>query len=178
MELLFRDFFNYIGDSADRPELADTPYRVIKSWEKLYGGYAENPDRIFKLFKCDDNNELIILRDIDFYSTCEHHLLPFFGEIHVGYIPDGKITGISKLARVCELFARRLQLQERLVNNIADEIEKRLCPKGVIVTAKAQHFCMTSRGIQKQKTKMITTATRGLFKNHERRTEFFRMLSL
>ncbi|MDD4003893.1 MAG: GTP cyclohydrolase I FolE [Elusimicrobiaceae bacterium] len=178
MKRYVTDFMEYVGDDPARASLADTPGRVLRSWDKLFGGYRQDPARIFRFFECPENSDIVILKNIDFYSTCEHHLLPFFGELHIGYLPDGKITGISKLARLAELHARRLQLQERLVSDIADDIEKFLEPRGVIVTAQAQHFCMTSRGVQKQRTKMVATAARGLFKQQAHRAEFFSLLGL
>lgn len=178
MRRYITDFMNYVGDDASRASLIDTPARVLRSWEKLYAGYKQDPAELFRYFDKPENSDIVALKNIEFYSTCEHHLLPFFGEMHIAYLPDRRITGISKLARLVEVHARRLQLQERLVSDIARDIEKYLKPRGVIVTATAQHFCMTSRGVEKQRAKMVTTAALGQFRQPEMRTEFFSMLSL
>lgn len=166
----------YIGEDPTREGLSETPKRVVKSWSKLFGGYNQDPKQIIKTFKDGACNEMVILKDIEFYSTCEHHLLPFFGSINIGYIPDGQVIGVSKLARIVELYSRRLQLQERLCSQIADLLEKALKPKGVIVVAEAQHFCMTARGVEKQKSKMITSALRGVFDDIKPREEFLSLI--
>jgi len=167
----------YIGDNPEREGLVDTPERVIKSWSKLYGGYKEIPEEILKTTfiegKCD---EMVILKDIEFYSTCEHHILPFFGKVHIGYIPKDKVVGVSKLARLVECFARRLQIQERMTSEIADNINKVLDCEGVMVIVEAQHFCMTSRGVEKQRAKMITSAMRGNYERVEVRNEFLSLI--
>lgn len=147
-----------IGEDPKRDGLIDTPKRVVKSWEKLYGGYKEDPKKILaKTFK-EKSDQMVVLKDIEIYSTCEHHLLPFHGRCHVAYIPKDKVVGISKLARLAECFARRLQIQERLTNQIAQSIREALDPKGVGVVIEAQHFCMTSRGVEKQHSKMLTSS--------------------
>lgn len=153
----------YIGEDVNREGLVETPKRIRKSWEKLYGGYKENPEDILaKRFTPEANYPTpIILKDVEFYSTCEHHLLPFFGHISVAYIPNKEIVGISKLARLVECFARRMQIQERLTEQIAESIHRILQPLGVWVLCEAQHFCMVSRGVQKKEGVMITTAFRG-----------------
>lgn len=156
----------FIGENPGREGLLETPERVIKSWEKLYGGYKQNPEDIMKTFKEEDFDELVLLKNMEFFSTCEHHMLPFFGSMSIGYIPNGKILGVSKLARIAEIYCRRLQIQERLVSQIADGIEKYLNPLGVMVVAEAQHFCMTARGVEKQHSKMVTSAVRGVFKTN------------
>lgn len=173
-----RNIIRFIGDDPDREGLKETPGRMIKSWEKLFGGYEKKPEEVLKTaFKEGACDEMVILRDIDFYSTCEHHFLPFFGEVHIGYIPNGKVVGVSKLGRLVEVFARRLQIQERFTSQIADSIMEVLSPKGCIVIAKAQHFCITSRGVEKQRAKMITSAIRGCFKNFNTRQEFLSHVS-
>ena len=153
----------FIGEDPKREGLLDTPKRVVRSWDKLYGGYKENPKDILKTTFNENYDEMVLLKDIELYSTCEHHLLPFYGKIHIAYIPDKKVVGISKLARLAECFSRRLQIQERLVNQIADALQEILQPKGVAVICEAKHFCMTSRGIEKQNSNMITSALRGAF---------------
>lgn len=168
----------YIGEDPTREGLLETPNRVIKSWDKLYGGYKEKVEDILKTFHEGSCDEMVILKDISFYSTCEHHLLPFFGQVHIGYIPDKKVLGVSKLARVVEIFARRMQIQERMTAQICDSIMKWLEPKGCIVITEAQHFCMQARGVEKQKSKMITSAIRGVFKDKDSgaREEFMRFI--
>lgn len=167
----------YIGDNPDREGLLQTPERVVRSWERLYGGYKQNAKDVLKTSfvegACD---EMVILKEIEFYSTCEHHMLPFFGKVHIGYIPNGKVVGISKLARLVEVFARRLQIQERLSTQIADSVMAELQAKGCMVIIEAQHFCMTARGVEKQQSKMMTSAVRGCFKDSNTRSEFLRLI--
>ena len=167
----------FIGDDPKREGLIGTPERVIKGWGKLYSGYKQNAADILKTTfingKCD---EMVILKDIEFYSTCEHHLLPFYGKIHIGYIPQDKVIGISKLARLTECFARRMQIQERMTAQIADAIMSNLKPLGAMVIAEACHFCMKARGVEKQNSRMITSAIRGVFKNIEVRNEFMQLI--
>jgi len=172
-----KDLLSYIGDDPEREGLKETPNRIIKSWEKLYGGYDKNPEDILKTtFTEGSCNEMVILKDIEFYSTCEHHMLPFFGKIHIGYIPDKKVVGISKLARLAEIYSRRLQIQERMTTQIADSLFKILKCKGVCVIVSAQHFCMTARGVEKQNSKMITSAIRGIFEQTQVRNEFLELI--
>jgi GTP cyclohydrolase IA len=137
------------GETWKREGLADTPARAARAWADLTCGYHQDPADLFTTFEADGYDEMVIVRDVAFYSLCEHHLLPFHGETHVGYIPGERIVGISKVARLVELFARRLQVQERLTTQIADALEEYLQPKGVIVVAGAEHLCMTMRGVQK-----------------------------
>jgi len=166
----------YLGENPNREGLKDTPKRIIKSWEKLFGGYRQDIKDILTSFEDDRCDEMIILKNIEFYSTCEHHFLPFFGKCHIAYIPDKKIIGVSKLARILEMYARRLQIQERLTKQIADCIEDGLQAKGVMVIIEAQHFCMTSRGIEKQQSRMVTSAIRGSFNHSEVRNEFLNLI--
>ena len=163
----------YIGEDPNREGLKDTPERVVRSWNELYAGYSADIDSVFKTFTEGTCDEMVLLKNIEFYSTCEHHILPFFGKIHIGYIPKGKVIGISKLARLTEIFARRLQIQERLVKQIADELVTHLSPEGVMVVCEAQHFCMTARGVQKQNSVMVTSAIRGVFKKDMKAREEF-----
>lgn len=166
-----------IGDDPMREGLLQTPQRVIRSWAKLYGGYAQNPADVLKtVFVEGACDEMVILRDIEFYSTCEHHMLPFFGRASIGYIPAGRVVGVSKLARLLEVYARRLQIQERLTAQVADALVTHLEPKGVMVVLEAQHFCMTSRGVEKQDSLMVTSAIRGVFALPEVRAEFMRLI--
>jgi GTP cyclohydrolase I len=174
-------FLQYIGEDPTRDGLKDTPRRVLKSWDELYKGYMQNPAEILsKVFDNDGSyDEMVVLKDIEFSSTCEHHLLPFFGKAHVAYVPSagGKVVGISKLARLVDCFSRRLQIQERLTSQIADAVEKYLNPLGVAVLVEAQHLCMVIRGIQKQNSVMMTSSLRGILKEEGKaRAEFFSII--
>jgi len=166
----------YIGENPNREGLVETPQRIIKSWDKLFAGYKENLDEKIKVFEDDKCDEMIILKDIEFYSTCEHHFLPFYGKGHIAYIPNKKIIGISKLARILEHFSRKLQIQERLANEVCNYIFNKIEPKGCIVVLEAQHFCMIARGVQKQNSKMITSSLKGVFEKIETRDEFFNLI--
>ena len=163
-----------IGEDPDREGLLETPERVARMCAEIFGGLDETPDaHLSKQFSAPDS-ELVIEKDIVFYSTCEHHLLPFFGKIHIAYIPNGKVAGLSKLPRTVEVFTRRPQIQEQMNGQIADAIDRLLAPKGVMVVIEAEHTCMTMRGVKKPGVKTITTATRGLFKDdYERQRLFF-----
>jgi GTP cyclohydrolase I len=168
----------YIGDRPEREGLKETPARVVRSWDEIFAGYKMKvEDVLCKEFEADGYDELIICRNIDFYSTCEHHLQPFFGRAHVGYIPKRKVVGLSKLARLVDLFARRLQIQERLTAQIADALEEHLQPLGVAVLIEAQHFCMVCRGVRKQNSCMTTSSLKGLFRSAEARAEFFALVA-
>lgn len=175
IESSIREILSYIGDDPNREGLKDTPRRIIKSWDKLFGGYKKSLQDVAQVFKDGACDEMVILKDIEFYSTCEHHFLPFFGRIHIAYIPDGRVIGVSKLARLVEIFSRRLQIQERLVSQIADSIQQGLNPLGVMVVCEAQHFCMTCRGVEKQNSVMVTSAIRGVFEQSEVRNEALRL---
>ncbi len=156
----------YIGEDPQREGLKDSPERVVKSWEKLYGGYNQDVDKILTTFKEDDvvpYDQIILLKGIEFYSTCEHHLLPFSGKAHVAYIPNDKVVGISKLARLLEIYARRLQIQERIGNQVTKAIMERLGAKGAACIIEARHFCMTGRGVEKQNSIMVTSSLKGCF---------------
>lgn len=174
MEEGIRAIFDFIGENREREGLIETPKRVVKSWEKLYSGYAQDPREIlgtvFEEGACD---EMVVLKNIEFYSMCEHHMLPFFGKISIGYIPSQKVVGISKLARLVEVFARRLQIQEKMTAQIADTLMEVLQPKGAMVVAEATHLCMVMRGVEKQQSVMVTSAVRGLFKKDARTREEF-----
>ncbi|MBO4674735.1 MAG: GTP cyclohydrolase I FolE [Elusimicrobiaceae bacterium] len=171
-----REILSYIGDDPFREGLLETPKRIVKSWKKLYGGYAQKPQDVLKTFVEGSCEEMVVLKDIEFYSTCEHHLQPFFGTISIGYLPNGRVLGISKLARLVEVFARRLQIQEKLVAQIADSLMQTLHPHGVMVVCKAKHMCISSRGIEKHNAVMVTSAIRGAFKKMEVRSEFLEMI--
>jgi len=168
-----REIIEKVGDDCDRDGLKETPERVVRSWKEIYSGYHKDPAKELKTFECDSYKGMVLLRNIELYSMCEHHMLPFVGKCHIAYIPNEKIVGISKLARIMEIFARRLQIQERLTDEIADCINKILSPKGVAVQIEAEHFCMRMRGVSKQNSTMITTTLRGLFINDpSTRSEF------
>lgn len=153
-----------IGEDPSREGLLDTPKRVARMYEEVFQGLNQNPDDYFATVFGEDHEELVLVKDIPFYSMCEHHLVPFFGVAHVGYIPkDGKVTGLSKLARAVEAVTRRPQLQERITSTIADSIVKTLSPYGVIVVIEAEHMCMTMRGVKKPGSKTVTSAVRGIF---------------
>lgn len=166
-----------IGEDITREGLKDTPDRIARMYEEIYGGMEENAaQHLKKTFHVDDN-EMVIEKDITFYSTCEHHLLPFYGKAHIAYIPDGKVVGLSKLARTVEVFAKRLQLQEQLTGQIADALMESLHPKGVLVMIEAEHMCMTMRGIKKPGSQTVTIVKRGEFlENTELTNQFFQML--
>lgn len=171
-----RELLGYIGEDPSREGLLETPMRIIKSWDKLFGGYRMNPRDVLKTFTEGSCDEMVVLKDIEFYSTCEHHLQPFFGTISIGYLPKGRVLGISKLARLVEVYARRLQIQEKLVAQIADSLMETLKPHGVMVVCKAKHLCISSRGIEKHNAVMVTSAIRGAFKKMEVRNEFLDMI--
>lgn len=166
-----------IGDNPDREGLIDTPARVIRSWQKLFGGYLQKPEDVLKTTFYDGAcNEMVVLRNIPFYSTCEHHMLPFFGRVDIGYLPGAKVVGISKLSRLVEVYARRLQIQERLAAEIADAIMEHLDARGCIVVIEGEHLCMTARGVEKRGATMITSAIRGVFQEDAIRSEFLTLI--
>ncbi|MFA5652426.1 MAG: GTP cyclohydrolase I FolE [Candidatus Paceibacterota bacterium] len=155
----------FIGEDVTREGLIDTPSRVIKSWKKLYEGYSKKPEDVLTTFSADGYDQIILLKDIELYSTCEHHMIPFFGKAHIAYLPDpkGKIVGISKLARLLEIYARRLQIQERLGEQITLALMEHLQPLGAACIIEAQHLCMKARGVEKQNSIMVTSSMKGVF---------------
>ena len=168
-----------LGENPNREGLLKTPSRVAKAWGFLTEGYNENPKEILKqaLFT-SSNDEMVVVRDIEFYSTCEHHMLPIIGRAHVAYIPDGKVVGLSKIPRIVNVFARRLQIQEQMTEQIADAITEAINPKGVAVVLHARHMCMEMRGVQKINSTTVSSALRGLFKSDERtRNEFYNLIN-
>ena len=166
VEKAIRDLLTAIGDDPTRPGLLETPARVAKMYEELLSGRGQDPREIIKYFDEDYNQEMVVVRDITFHSVCEHHLLPFFGAVHICYIPaPKKLLGLSKLARIVEMYARQLQLQERLGAQIADLLENEASAIGVAVKISALHMCISMRGINKPGSKTITTALRGKIKN-------------
>jgi len=168
-----------LGEDPKREGLLKTPSRVAKAWEFLTEGYNEDPEAILNqaLFT-SSNDEMVVVRDIEFYSTCEHHMLPIIGRVHVAYIPDGKVVGLSKIPRIVNVFARRLQIQEQMTEQIADAIASSINPKGVAVVVHARHMCMEMRGVQKINSTTVSSALRGLFKSDQRtRSEFYNIIN-
>ncbi len=177
IERAVREILEAIGEDPEREPLAGTPQRVARMYADLFSGLAEDPTEYLQVNFEEGHQEMVILRDIPFYSFCEHHLLPFHGRAHVGYVPDGRVVGLSKLARVVEAYARRPQLQERLTSQIADCIMGSLRPDGVAVVVEAEHLCMTMRGVKKPGTMVITSATRGNFRRRAvTRSEFLSLV--
>ncbi len=178
LESLVEALLKEIGEDPSREGLRRTPERMARSLEYLTMGYAADPEQILNqaVFK-ESYNEMLIVKDIDFYSLCEHHMLPFFGRCHVAYVPDGRIVVLSKVARLVEMYSRRLQVQERLTNEIAAALEKVLQPKGVAFVIEAQHLCMMMRGVQKQNSYAISSAMLGEFEaDPKTRSEFMQLL--
>jgi GTP cyclohydrolase I len=167
-EAAVRELLYAIGEDPEREGLLETPRRVAKAYEEMFGGLYEDPDEQLAKTFAENHEELILIKDIPMYSVCEHHLAPFHGMAHVGYIPsvDGRVTGLSKIARLVDLYARRPQVQERLTAQIADALVRRLTPRGVIVVLEAEHLCMAMRGIRKPGSRTMTSAVRGQFKGN------------
>ena len=178
MEDIYRKLLVSIGENLNRDGLKATPRRAAKAFEFLTKGYGQDIDQVINgaIFE-SDNDEMIIVKDIEMYSLCEHHLLPFFGKCHVGYIPQGKVMGLSKIARVVDVFARRLQIQENLTKQIADTIMKQTGALGVGVVVEAQHLCMMMRGVEKQNSVMKTSCMLGVFRSQSStRSEFLSLI--
>lgn len=170
-------FLEGIGEDTAREGLAETPERIAQMCEELFAGYGSNAaEHLGRTFSSDQTG-LVVEKDITFYSVCEHHLLPFYGKVHIGYIPDGRVVGLSKLARTVEVYARRAQIQEQLTNQIADAVMNILAPQAVLVMIEAEHMCMTMRGVKKPGSKTVTISTRGCAEgNHELKQEFFNLI--
>jgi GTP cyclohydrolase IA len=169
-EAAVRELLIAIGEDPDREGLKQTPARVARACEEIFGGLSVNPDDVLLTAFDENHDEIVLVKDIPLYSICEHHLVPWHGTAAVGYIPgqDGQITGLSKLARLVDLYARRPQVQERLTSQIADAITRRLQPRGVIVVIEAEHLCMAMRGIRKPGSRTVTSAVRGMFQSDPR----------
>ncbi len=178
IERAVRDILEAIGEDPDREGLIETPKRVAAMYEEIFSGITDDPKRHIKVFSEKDNDEIVVVRDIPLYSMCEHHLLPFVGKAHIAYIPsDGKVIGLSKLARIVDLFAKRPQLQERLTSQIADFLDEELKPIGIAVIVEAQHLCMTMRGAKAAGSMTQTSALRGVAKKDARtRAEIMSLL--
>jgi len=174
-----KTMIRYVGEDVNREGLEKTPSRVLKAYEFMFGGYKEDPQNILNsAMFASSNDEMVLVKDIEFYSTCEHHLLPIIGRAHVAYIPNGKVVGLSKIPRVVDLFARRMQIQEQLTEQIADALMEAVEPKGVAVVIQARHMCMEMRGVEKICSTTTSSALRGLFKRDEKtRMEFFSLIN-
>ena len=174
----YEDIIKDLGEDTNRDGLLKTPERASKAMQFLTQGYHQDAAEILKsaMFK-ESYNEMVIVKDIEIYSLCEHHILPFFGKAHIAYIPNGHIVGLSKIPRIVDVFARRLQVQERLTDQILNCINDTLKPEGVAVVIEASHMCMMMRGVQKQNSRTTTSGFRGAFKNIETRTEFLKLIS-
>jgi len=174
----FKSIIEDLGEDTSREGLLKTPERAAKAMQFLTQGYEQDPSKVLKsaMFK-ESYNEMVIVKDIELFSLCEHHILPFFGKAHIAYIPNGHIVGLSKLPRIVDIFSRRLQVQERLTEQILNCINDTLKPEGVAVVIEATHMCMMMRGVQKQNSKTTTSGFRGAFQNIETRTEFLKLIS-
>lgn len=179
LETLTRDLLGEIGEDPERDGLVSTPRRVATAWRDLTSGYQTNVDELLNDALFDvAYDEMVIVKDIEIYSLCEHHLLPFFGKMHIAYIPRKKVIGLSKVARVADMFARRLQIQERLTHQVAETIQKAVDPVGVGVVCEARHLCMMMRGVEKQQSSTITSSMMGDFRdNPKTREEFLKLIS-
>jgi len=174
-----RTLIRWAGDNPEREGLIDTPKRVVKAYKEMYSGYEKSPEEILErtFGEVDGYDEMVVLTDIEFESHCEHHMLPIIGKAHIGYIPNSRVVGISKLARVVNIFAKRMQIQEKFTSQIANAIQNTLEPRGVAVVAEATHHCMTTRGVHKHGAKMKTSHMTGLFRSDARtRREFFHLI--
>ncbi len=172
-----RKLIEYIGDDPDREGLLETPERVIRAYNEIFRGYRRNPTEILEKRFTTHSDDMVVLTNIELYSTCEHHMLPFLGKCHIAYMPNKQVIGVSKLVRLMDVFARRLQIQEELTYQIANTLNKEINALGVAVLVEAQHLCMTSRGVNKQQSVMTTTAMLGMFKSDEKlKNQFLRMI--
>jgi GTP cyclohydrolase I len=178
IEIAAREILEAIGEDPNREGLVKTPKRVARAFEEICSGYFKDPKEVLNdaLFE-STNNEMVVVRDIEFYSMCEHHILPFFGRVHVAYIPDKKVVGLSKIPRMVEVFARRLQIQEQLTEQIADAIMDVVKPKGVGVVIHARHMCMEMRGVKSKYSYTSSSALRGIFLEEKTREEFFNIIN-
>ena len=180
LEANTKNLLELLGEDPSREGLVNTPKRVAKAWEFLTKGYNENLDDLINnaIFE-GESKDMVIVKNIEFYSLCEHHMIPFYGKAHIGYIPDGKIIGLSKLARITDLFSQRLQVQERLTNQIAQCLQEVLKPRGVAVVLEGKHFCMLSRGAQKQNSIATSSSMLGIFREKEStRNEFLKLIEM
>lgn len=178
VEQLIRQLLKKIDDSPGREGLKNTPARVAKVYQEIFSGYSQDPNSVFVTFDGGKHNGLVVISDINFYSMCEHHLMPFFGKVHIGYLPNKKVVGLSKFARLVDIFSKRLQIQERLTEQIAKTIYKNLHTSSCIVHVEAAHLCMTMRGVKKDTSKVTTTVALGKLKDDlTLRQEFFQKIN-
>lgn len=172
-----REILRLIGEDVDREGLLDTPARVTRMYEEIFSGYDADPREVLGVTFDEQHEELVIIKDIVYYSQCEHHMAPFFGKVHVGYLPSGKVAGLSKFARLVDVVTRKLQVQERITSEIADILEEVLKPHGVMVVVEGEHMCMCARGVKKYGSQTVTSAVRGSFrKDATLRSEFLSLL--
>ncbi|MDQ0115056.1 GTP cyclohydrolase I FolE [Paenibacillus harenae] len=177
IEYHVKEILRLVGEDVEREGLLETPARVTRMYEEIFAGYEVDPREVLGVTFDEQHEELVIVKDIVYYSQCEHHMAPFFGKAHIGYIPSGKIAGLSKLARLVEAVTRRLQVQERITSQIADIIDEELAPNGVMVVVEGEHLCMCARGVKKPGSKTVTSAVRGDFRNNSAlRSEFLALL--
>ncbi|WP_337104396.1 GTP cyclohydrolase I FolE [Paenibacillus sp. YIM B09110] len=177
IEYHVREILKLVGENVEREGLLETPARVTRMYEEIFAGYEVDPREVLGVTFDEQHEELVIVKDIVYYSQCEHHMAPFFGKAHIGYIPSGKIAGLSKLARLVEAVTRRLQVQERITSQIADILEEELSPHGVMVVVEGEHLCMCARGVKKPGSKTVTSAVRGEFRSSSAlRSEFLALL--
>ncbi|CDN43629.1 MULTISPECIES: GTP cyclohydrolase I FolE [Paenibacillus] len=177
IEYHLREILKLVGENVEREGLQDTPARVTRMYEEIFAGYEVNPAEVLGVTFDENHEELVIVKDIVYYSQCEHHMAPFFGKIHIGYLPNGHIVGLSKLARLVEAVTRKLQVQERITAQIADILMDALAPQGVMVVVEGEHLCMCSRGVKKPGSKTITSGVRGEFRTSSAlRSEFLSLL--
>lgn len=171
-----KEILRLVGEDVEREGLLETPARVTRMYEEIFAGYEVDPREVLGVTFDEQHEELVIVKDIVYYSQCEHHMAPFFGKAHIGYIPSGKIAGLSKLARLVEAVTRRLQVQERITTQIADIMQEVLKPQGVMVVVEGEHLCMCARGVKKPGSKTVTSAVRGVFSDSALRSEFLSLL--
>jgi len=177
LEYHVKEILRLIGEDVDREGLAETPARVVRMYEEIFAGYSVDPRDVLGVTFDEQHEELVIVKDIVYYSQCEHHMAPFFGKIHIGYLPSGKIAGLSKFARLVEAVTRRLQVQERITSEIADILDEVLKPHGVMVVVEGEHLCMCARGVKKPGSKTVSSAVRGLFRTDDAlRAEFLALI--
>lgn len=176
IEAAIRMLFEAIGDDPDRPGIKKTPQRYARLCEEVFAGIGNDGAGLLNPLPSENYKELVMVRDITFYSMCEHHLLPFFGKVHIAYLPSKNVAGLSKFARLTEVFSRRPQVQERLTGQIASSIQKHLKPRGVLVVIEAMHLCMSMRGIKKESSRVVTLSARGVFERSDKQAEVMRLL--
>lgn len=172
-----RVILEQIGDNPLREGLKETPHRVVKSWNELFSGYNQDPAKVMKVFQDGACDEMVVAKNIEFFSMCEHHMLPFFGKAHIAYLPNKKVIGISKLARILEIYSRRLQIQERIGQEVTKALVEHLTPLGAACVLEAKHFCMICRGVNKQHSEIVTSSLTGAFKSDPAvRSEFYSLI--